>query len=63
MSYIEQLTAEVNELFNGAADRDTLRQSVVEFVTAKSKESFKNGLSAARKRSYGKNGQTADQAK
>lgn len=50
MSYIDELTKQVNQVFDQAQDETALRQDVLELVIAKSKESFKNGLEVARKR-------------
>ena len=50
MSYIDELTKELSEIFDKAPDINGLQNNVLNFVIAKSKESFTNGLKTARKR-------------
>ena len=61
MSYIDDLTQEVNQIFDQSKDLETLRQSVLDLVTAKSKQSYRNGMATAFNRK-GK-GQKASQPK
>ena len=44
MSYIDELTVQVAEIFHQATTRQQLQEKVLELVQAKVKESFKNGL-------------------
>jgi hypothetical protein len=62
MSYIDQLTEQVKTIFDQASDRNDLHQKVMDLVIAKSKESFKNGLEAARKRQNKAKHQKASQS-
>ena len=60
MSYLDDLSEEVQTVFEQSADDwDELQQKVLELVQAKSKESFKNGLEAARNRQAKPKGQWA----
>ena len=62
MSYIEELYGQVDEVFGQAPDKDALRQMVLDLVIAKSKESFKNGLEAARNRQFTAKGRKVKKA-
>jgi hypothetical protein len=50
MAYLEELVNTVNEMFDQNDDIEILRGEVVDLIQEKSRESFKNGLEAARNR-------------
>lgn len=50
MSYLDNLTAEVDRLFEQVGEGEDLQEKVLEFLQRKSKESFKNGIETARQR-------------
>ncbi len=50
MSYLESLVEEVNKIFDQNGDIDEVRGEILALIQNKSKESFKNGLEAARKK-------------
>jgi hypothetical protein len=50
MAYLDDLVACVNQLFDNQDDIEALRLKVITLVQDKSRESFKNGLQAARNR-------------
>ncbi len=62
MSYLDDLSKQVQAVFDQTEDWDELQEKVLEFVQAKSRESFKNGLGAARNRQAKSKGQKAKQA-
>ena len=50
MTYLDELVNTVNEMFDQNDDMEALRGEVITLVQEKSRESFKNGLEAARNR-------------
>ena len=48
MSYIEDLTAQVEALFAETDDLEALKEQVLTLLQEKSKESFKNGMQMSR---------------
>ena len=48
MAYNELLAGEVHAIFDECSSHEELEASFVQYVTAKTKESFINGLKAAR---------------
>jgi len=61
MSYQDELTQQVKELFDQAADQADLQNKVLTFVQARTKQSFINGLKAAKSRQSKPKGQHPDQ--
>ena len=57
MSYLDELNKQVKDIFDSVTDKSDLFDTVLDFVQAKSKESFKNGLETARKRQAKPKGQ------
>ena len=47
MSYIDDLTQEIDQLFDQSQDLVTLQQQVLDLVIAKSKQSYRNGMATA----------------
>ena len=62
MSYQEELTQQVKELFDQAADQADLQNKVLTFVQARTKQSFINGLKAAKARQSKPKGQQTSQS-
>ena len=62
MTYIDDLTIQVAEVFHQARTREQLQEKVLELIQAKAKESFKNGLEAAQKRQSYTKGQKTSKA-
>ena len=57
MSYPDELTQQVKQIFDQAADQADLQNKVLIFVHARTKQSFINGLKAARTRQSKPKGQ------
>jgi hypothetical protein len=62
MTYIDELTSQIIEVFDKAKDKTDLQEKVLAFVQSKVKESFKNGLETARNKQPKYKGQKAKQS-
>ena len=59
MSYIDQLTEKVNQVFDRIQDPEDLREKVITLVQSVAKESFKNGCETGRGGSFRQKSQKA----
>ena len=58
-SYLEKIAQEVEEIFyQNMDDMDEIRAQMLEYIPAKLKESFKNGLEVGQRQRTGQGGQT-----
>lgn len=58
MSYLDNLTAQVEALFAETDDVEALKEQVLNLLAEKSKESFKNGMQMSRTKYPKANGYT-----
>ncbi len=58
MSYLDNLTTQVEALFAATDDSETLKEQVLNLLAEKSKESFKNGMQMSRTKYPKANGYT-----